>query len=61
MDAETPAEKEPWWSRTLMEWCAKIGVPAVIAFTLLFLQGRKLDDISGKLSHLITITERNGK
>jgi hypothetical protein len=49
--------REPWWSHVLMEWVAKIGVPAAIAFSLLFLQTRKLDEIGVKLDRLINLIE----
>ena len=41
----------------LTEWCAKIGVPAAVAFVLLFLQTRKLDEIGVKLDRLINVIE----
>lgn len=53
--------REPWFSSILSQWVAKIGVPAAIVFVLLFLQGKKLDEISSKLDNVILVLRTGGQ
>lgn len=47
------------YGKLVMEWTARVGIPAAIAFVLLFQLGSKMDRMISLQEKTVTILERS--